>query len=181
MSVRDIEVERYRVEAHPVFCTVKTRPEAEEVVEQLRLAGFAAADVSMISPDAPSDVVHERRSKAPEGAVTGAGTGGLVGGALGWLVGVGALTIPGLGVFVAAGPIMGALSGAAVGAAVGGIGGSLVGLGVPEVEAKRYEERLREGQILIAVHTYDRRERARARDVFRLTEAEVVPYTEETE
>ncbi len=85
--------------------------------------------------------------KAPEGAATGATAGGLLGGALGWLAGIGALAIPGVGPFVAAGPIMAALGGAAVGATAGGITGTLVGLGIPELEAKQYDEKIRGGNI----------------------------------
>src|SRR6202012_6063808 len=99
------------------------------------------------------DFAHEKHTKAPEGAATGAGTGGVLGGALGWLVGIGALAIPGVGPFIAAGPIMAALGGAAIGGAVGGIAGALIGLGTPEYEAKRYEGKIKSGNVLISVHT----------------------------
>ena len=163
----------------PVFCAVRSRREAEKVVDRLRAAGFDAADVSLVSPDVEANVVHERHTKAPEGAVTGAGTLGLVGGAFGWLVGAGALAIPGLGPFVAAGPIMAALAGGAVGAAVGGVAGGLAGLGIPEIEARQCEERLRDAQILIAVHADDPAARARAGAVFRRSEAECIIYEDD--
>jgi hypothetical protein len=112
------------------------------------------------------DFAHEKNTKAPEGAVTGAGTGGVIGGALGWIAGIGALAIPGVGPFIAAGPIMAALSGAAVGAAVGGIAGGLIGLGIPELEAKRYEGKVKAGNLLISVHTEDANEITRAKNIF---------------
>jgi uncharacterized membrane protein len=138
-----------------VFCLARSEEQAANIVESLRTAGFSNNDISVLLPDKSStrEFAHEKGTKAPEGAVTGAGTGGLLGGALGWLVGIGALAIPGLGPFIAAGPIMAALGGAAVGATAGGLVGALVGMGIPEYEAKRYEARLREGRVLISVHT----------------------------
>src|SRR3954463_6718498 len=130
-----------------VFCLARDLDQASRIVEDLKMAGFSNNDISVLLPDKAGtrDFAHEKGTKAPEGAVTGAGTGGVLGGALGWLAGGGALAIPGLGPFIAAGPIMAALSGAAVGAATGGLIGALVGMGIPEYEAKRYEGRLREG------------------------------------
>jgi len=98
------------------------------------------------------DFAHKKDTKAPEGATTGGLTGGVIGGALGWLAGIGALAIPGLGPFIAAGPIVGLLAGAGAGGAIGGVVGSLVGMGIPEYEAKRYEGRIKEGGILLSVH-----------------------------
>src|SRR4030095_11077898 len=110
----------------------------------LKLAGFSNNDISVLLPDKQGtrDFAHEKNTKAPEGAAAGAGTGGAIGGVLGWLAGIGALAIPGVGPFIAAGPIMAALGGAAIGAAVGGISGALVGLGMPEFEAKSYEGKI---------------------------------------
>src|SRR5262245_6919916 len=126
-----------------VICIANSRTQAETIVERLKSSGFSPNDISVLFPDKASsrEFAHEKNTKAPEGAATGAGTGGAVGGVLGWLAGIGALAIPGVGPFIAAGPIMAALSGAAVGAAVGGITGALVGMGIPEYEAKRYEGR----------------------------------------
>jgi len=151
-----------------VFCLTKTQVQAEQIVDQLKAAGFSYNDVSVLFPDKTGtrDFAHEKNTKAPEGAATGAGTGGAIGGVLGWLVGIGALAIPGLGPFIAAGPIMAALSGAAVGAAVGGISGALIGMGIPEYEAKRYEGKIKEGNILISVHTEDSNELKRAKEIF---------------
>jgi hypothetical protein len=151
-----------------VFCTATTQSQAEAIVNQLRVSGFLDTDISVLFPDkrGTRDFAHENHTKAPEGAVAGAGTGGLLGGTLGLLAGIGALAIPGLGPFIAAGPIMGALSGAAAGATVGGFTGALIGMGIPEVEAKRYEGKLRDGNILISVHTEDSKQREIAKKTF---------------
>src|ERR1700752_4490894 len=126
----------------------------DHAVEALKAAGFSNNDVSALFPDKQGtrEFAHEKNTKAPEGATTGAGTGALLGGGLGWLAGIGALAIPGLGLFIAAGPIMAALAGAGAGGIVGGIAGALVGMGIPEYEAKRYEGRIKEGGILLSVH-----------------------------
>jgi hypothetical protein len=167
--------------AQAVFCLAKTEAQAISIVEQLKAAGFSPNDISVLFPDktGTKDFAHEHHTKAPEGAAAGAGTGGILGGALGWLVGIGALAIPGLGPFIAAGPIMAALSGAAAGAALGGITGALIGLGIPEYEAKRYEGKIREGNVLISVHAEDRHERARAKQIFEQAGAEDVADTAE--
>jgi len=151
-----------------VLCIATSREQAVRIVDRLKSANFSNNDISALFPDKVStrDFAHEKNTKAPEGAVTGAGSGGLLGGALGWLAGIGALTIPGVGPFIAAGPIVAALSGAAVGAAVGGIAGALVGLGIPEFEAKRYEGKVKEGNILISVHTENGDEIKRAKTIF---------------
>src|SRR5690349_13285938 len=132
-----------------VFC-IASEAQAQDIVNRLKAANFSNNDISVLFPDrsGTKDFAHEHQTKAPEGAATGAGTGAVLGGTLGWLAGIGALAIPGLGPFVAAGPIAAALSGAAMGGAVGGVAGALVGLGIPEYEAKRYEGKVREGAIL---------------------------------
>jgi hypothetical protein len=154
--------------AKAVFGIASSALQAESIVNDLKGAGFSMSDISVLFPDrgGTRDFAHEKNTKAPEGATAGAGAGGLLGGGLGWLVGIGSLAIPGLGPFIAAGPIMAALSGAAVGAAVGGLTGALVGMGIPEIEAKAYESKIREGNILISVHTEDGDERNRAKDIF---------------
>jgi hypothetical protein len=151
-----------------VFCIATSRQQADGIVDQLKNANFISNDISVLFPDKGTtrDFAHETHTKAPEGAATGAGTGGVIGGALGWIAGIGALAIPGVGPFIAAGPIIAALSGAAVGAAVGGIAGGLIGLGIPEIEAKRYEGKIRKGNILISVHTENSEEISRAKDIF---------------
>src|ERR687886_3120803 len=151
--------------AKAVFGIATTEAQPLRIVDELKAAGFSATDISLLFPDkhGTKDFAHEQHTKAPEGAATGAGTGGILGGALGWLVGIGTLAIPGLGPFIAAGPIMAALSGAAAGAALGGIAGALVGMGIPEYEAKRYEGKVKEGNILISVHADDSTERDRAK------------------
>ena len=157
-----------------VFCIAKTESQAESIVAELKSSGFSNSDISALLPDKKGtrDFAHEKNTKAPEGATTGAGAGGLLGGTLGWLVGIGALAIPGVGPLIAAGPIVAALSGAAVGAAVGGVGGALVGMGIPELEAKQYEGKVRDGNILISVHTDDSDEASRVRDIFKRQNAE---------
>lgn len=151
-----------------VFCIATSRIQADEIVDQLKNANFSNNDISALFADKETshDFAHEKNTKAPEGAVTGAGTGGVVGGALGWIAGIGALAIPGVGPFIAAGPIVAALSGAAIGATVGGIAGGLIGLGIPELEAKRYEGKIKDGNILISVHTENSAEIARAKEIF---------------
>jgi hypothetical protein len=151
-----------------VFCIATSRHQADQIVDQLKNANFFNNDISVLFPDKGTtrDFAHETHTKAPEGVATGAGTGGVVGGALGWIAGIGALAIPGVGPFIAAGPIMAALSGAAVGAAVGGVAGGLIGLGIPEIEAKRYEGKIKQGNILLSVHTENSEEITRAKNIF---------------
>src|SRR3954471_9093234 len=141
-----------------VLGLVSNHAQAETIVDDLRNSGFANNDISALFPDKSGtrDFAHEQNTKAPEGAVAGAGAGGAIGGTLGLLAGIGALAIPGLGPFIAAGPILAALSGAAAGATVGGIAGALIGLGIPEVEAKAYEGKIKGGSILVSVHVEDR-------------------------
>jgi len=164
-----------------VIGVVETREQAERTVGALRAEGFAVQDISVLFPDkrGTQDFAHENNTKAPEGAIAGAGTGGLLGGTLGLLAGIGALAIPGLGPLIAAGPIMAALSGVAAGAAVGGVTGALIGLGIPEIEAKVYEGKLRGGNILIAVHAESADSRKLADDIFRRTGARDVNTTSE--
>ena len=148
---------------------VETRDHGEGVIRELHKLGFASDQISALLPDKGSrgDVIHETSTKAPEGAVIGGATLGAVGGALGLLAGIGLLAIPGLGPFIAAGPILAALSGAAAGAALGGVGGALLGMGVPEIEAKVYEGKLRGGNVLIAIHCETSEEQTTARDALK--------------
>ena len=165
-----------------VFCIAKSEIQAERIVSELRSAGFSSSDVSVLFPDKQGtrDFAHEKHTKAPEGAAGGASAGGLLGGGLGWLVGIGALAIPGVGPFIAAGPIMAALGGAALGAGVGGLTGAFVGMGIPELEAKRYEGKLKAGNFVISVHTEDSDQRSRAKDIFKRASAEDISSTGES-
>src|ERR1035437_5477690 len=124
-----------------VFGIYKSELDVDRAVDRFKVEGFRNSDISVLMPtkDSTQNFAHEKETKAPEGAATGAAAGAVLGGGLGWLVGLGALAIPGIGPFVAAGPIMAALAGAGVGGTVGGIAGALIGLGIPEYEAKRYE------------------------------------------
>jgi hypothetical protein len=145
-------------------------------LEALRSAGFRSTDISVLMPEnvGTKDFVHKKDTKAPEGATTGAASGAVIGGALGWLVGIGALAIPGLGPFIAAGPIMGMLAGAGAGGAVGGIAGALIGMGIPEYEAKRYEGRVKSGGILLSVHCDSSEWVKRAKTILEQTGAEEI-------
>lgn len=155
--------------------------QAEEAVRQLRAAGFVENDISVLLPDQKGtrDFAHEHSTKAPEGAIGGVGAGGALGGTLGLLAGIGLLAIPGLGPFIAAGPIMAALGGAAAGAAVGGITGALVGMGIPEVEAKQYAGKIEGGNILMSVHVESDELKDRAKKVLDQCNAEDVAVTGE--
>ena len=158
------------------FGIYSTRAQVEHGINTLLLAGFRSEDISVLFPDnqGTKDFADEKNTKAPEGATTGAGTGGVIGGTLGLLVGIGTLAIPGLGPFIAAGPIMSALAGMGVGGAVGGLIGALVGMGIPEYEAKRYEGRIKNGSILVSVHCDNSEWVGRAKDILKQTGAEDV-------
>lgn len=157
-----------------VFGIVKSYPQAEQAVDRLQTSGFRPDEISVLFPDTQGkhDFGHVKATKAPEGATTGGVAGGVTGGVLGLLAGIGSLAIPGVGPFIAAGPIMAALSGAAIGAGTGGLIGALVGMGIPEVEAKRYESKLRAGNYLIAVDAENGDEKDRAKEVLKQAGAE---------
>ena len=160
------------------------RTSFENALEALRAAGFRNSDVSAILPErdrTAKDFAHEIHTKAPEGAATGAGAGAATGGVLGWLVGLGAIAIPGLGPLVAAGPVVAALAGAGAGGATGGLVGGLIGAGIPEVEAKRYAGRIREGGYLISVHCDDSQWAKRAEEILEATGGRDVVKTSESE
>src|SRR5271165_47945 len=164
-----------------VFGIYPSYANVESGVDGLKAAGFSNRDISVLLPESAGsrDFAHEKGTKAPEGATAGAGTGVVLGGAMGWLLGVGALAIPGLGPFIAAGPIMAALAGAGVGGAVGGIAGALIGMGIPEYEAKRYEGRVKDGGILISVHCDSAEWTKRAKDILGGTGAQDISSTGE--
>ncbi|HEX2868614.1 MAG TPA: quinol:electron acceptor oxidoreductase subunit ActD [Ignavibacteriales bacterium] len=165
-----------------VFGIYNTRMAVENAVDSLKNAGFRNTDISVLMQEneGSKDFAMEKGTKAPEGAATGAGTGLVVGGALGWLVGIGALAIPGIGPFLAAGPIVTALAGAGAVGALGGIAGTLVGMGIPEFEAKRYDGRIRKGGILLSIHCDDEDWIRRAKDMLRQTGAEDISSTGES-
>src|SRR3954447_7197505 len=154
--------------ANTVVCMTQDRAQAEQIVTALRDGNFSNAGISVVLPDvAPSQALQPvEDNKSAEGAAIGAGTGGVIGGVLGWLVGIGALTLPGIGPLLAAAPIVAALSGAAVGGTVGGVAGGLTGLGFSDDEVNRYLGRIKEGHALVAVHSDDSGELERARDLF---------------
>jgi hypothetical protein len=152
------------------------RTSLETGVDALKNANFRNEDISVLFPDnaGSKEFAHEKNTKAPEGATTGATTGVLAGGALGWLAGIGALAIPGVGPFIAAGPIVAALAGAGVGGTLGGLTGALIGAGIPEYEAKRYEGRIKEGGILVSVHCDSSEWTKKAKDILEHTGAQDV-------
>jgi uncharacterized membrane protein len=164
-----------------VFCIAQNIDQAEIIVNDLKTAGFSNNDISVLFPDKSTtkDFAHEKNTKAPEGAAIGGTVGIGTGAVLGWLAGIGSLAIPGVGPFIAAGPIMGALSGAAVGAATGSLTGALIGVGIPEYEAKRYEGKVRGGSALISVHTASSEARDKAKEIFERAHAEDISTTEE--
>jgi hypothetical protein len=163
------------------FGIFPTRTGAEHCVDALLAAGFRGDDVSVLVPDLQStkELATEKNTKAPEGATTGATAGGAIGGTFGLLAGIGALAIPGLGPFIAAGPIMAALAGVGAGAATGGLIGALVGMGIPEYEAKRYQGRVKDGGILVSVHCDDSAWVDKAKDILKRTGAEDISSTGE--
>ena len=158
------------------FGIFPSRGQAEQAIDALMAAGFRNDDISVLAPDqkATHELATEKNTKAPEGTTTGVATGGAIGGTLGLLAGIGALAIPGVGPFIAAGPIMGALAGLGVGGAVGGLVGALVGMGIPEYEAKRYEGRIKDGGILLSVHCDSSEWTSKAKDILERSGAQDV-------
>jgi hypothetical protein len=165
-----------------VFGIYKSAEHAERAVDSLIAAGFASTAISVLLPDTGStrDFAHQKDTKAPEGATAGVTAGGVVGGTLGVLAGIGALAIPGLGPFIAAGPIMAGLAGLGVGGAVGGLVGALVGMGIPEYEAKRYEGQVKGGGTLLSVHCDTSDQISRAKDLLKGTGATDIASTGES-
>jgi hypothetical protein len=164
-----------------VYCIAKNREQAESIVSALRDGGFSSNEISVLLPDKSGtrDFAHEQNTKLPEGAATGGVAGMGVGAALGWLAGIGSLAIPGVGPFIAAGPIMAALGGAAVGGAAGGVIGGLVGMGIPEYEAKRYDGKIRGGGALISVHTDNADQVKTVKKIYERAGAEDIKSTSE--
>ena len=162
-----------------VIGMVETQMQAERIVSEVQSGGVSPTQISVLFPDkqGTKDFAHEHNTKAPEGAIAGVGAGGVIGGTIGLLAGIGALAIPGVGPLIAAGPLMAALSGAAAGATVGGVAGALIGLGIPELEAKAYEGKIRGGNILIAVHVENTEDEKRAKVVFEKHQAHDVVVT----
>jgi hypothetical protein len=163
------------------FGIYSAREQVEDCIQALRNADFRVEDISILYPEneGSKDFAHVKATKAPEGATAGAAGGAAIGGVLGWLAGIGAIAIPGIGPFIAAGPIMAALAAAGVGGAVGGLAGSLVGMCIPEYEAKRYEGRIRKGGYLLSVHCDNSDWVEKAKDILRRTGAEDISSTGE--
>lgn len=164
-----------------VYCIALDQLHAETIVARLKDAGFPSNDISVLFPDkgGTRDFAHEQNTKLPEGAATGGVAGMGTGAVLGWLAGIGSLAIPGVGPFIAAGPILAALGGAAVGGAAGGIIGGLIGMGIPEYEAKLYDGKVRSGNILISVHTENTDQLKAAKKIFEDAKADDIRSTSE--
>jgi hypothetical protein len=165
-----------------VFGIYPTHESADAAVAMLRTSGFRSTDVSVLFPqnDASQGFGHEKGTKSAEGAVTGCGTGAVIGGALGLLADIGMFTIPGVGPFIAAGPIVAILAGMGAGGAIGGTIGALVGTGIPEYQAKRYEGRMKKGGILLSVHADDQEWTTKGKSILEQTGAEDISSTGET-
>jgi len=165
-----------------VFGIYPTQDSADAAVDMLRTKGFRPTDISILFPEnsGSKEFGHEKGTKSAEGAVAGGGTGAVIGGALGWLAGIGLLAIPGVGPFIAAGPIVAALAGMGAGGAIGGTTGALIGLGIPEYQAKRYEGRMRKGGILLSVHADDQEWVNKGRKILEQTGAEDIASTTES-
>ncbi|MGD0545865.1 MAG: DUF3341 domain-containing protein [Candidatus Acidiferrales bacterium] len=159
-----------------------TRESVERAVDIFLKSGFTTSDVSVLLPEnlGGKPIATHKDTKAPEGATAGGAGGAVVGGTLGLLAGIGALAIPGLGPFIAAGPIMAALAGMGVGGAVGGFAGALIGMGIPEYEAKRYEGRIQKGGILLSVHCDTSDQIKRGKEILKNTGAEDISSTGES-
>ena len=168
-------------EGPPIHAAEQPTAAAEQAANALINAGFNSSEISVLLPEnlGTREIGTEKATKAPEGTATGAGTGAVIGGTLGWLAGIGVLAIPGVGPLIAAGPIVAALTGVGVGGALGGITGALIGMGIPEYEAKRYEGRVREGGILLSVHSDNSEWTRKAKDILERTGAEDVSSTGE--
>ncbi|MFN8636854.1 MAG: general stress protein [Chloroflexota bacterium] len=145
-----------------VVAVFEDRDDAQDAINALRDAGFMADDISILARDRDTAgrLAEDTGTEAATGAATGALAGGLLGGVAGWLVGIGALAIPGVGPIIAAGPLAAALGGAAIGAAGGGIIGALTGAGIPEEEARYYDTEFRQGGIVVTVQARGRYDEA---------------------
>jgi hypothetical protein len=164
-----------------VFGIYPSHSDTENAVTSLQAAGFRNTDVSILYPEnqGTKDLAITRSTKAPEGTVAGAVLGAVLGGVMGWLIGAGMIAVPGLAMFVAAGPLMCALSGIGAGAVAGGLIGALIGLAAPEYEARRYEGRIRKSGILLSVHCDDADWVKTARMILQQTGAENISCTTE--
>jgi hypothetical protein len=160
--------------ATSIFCLAQSDDIARSIVEELEVSGVRSNDVSVLFPDttALTTFANERDIQVLKRTSVCASAGIALGGALAWLASIGSLTIPGIGPFIAAGPIGTALAGTTVGATIGGLAGALVGLGISKIEAKRYEDKIRMGGILVSAHALNRREINRVKSIFTVEGAE---------
>ncbi len=151
-----------------VSAIFKTRPQAENALEQLDDAGFRHDQVSLVMSDETRDEYIRQikeSSKADEGAAAGAGVGGLAGAVAGMLLAAGTIAIPGINLIVT-GALVSSLAGLGAGGLVGGLIGGLVGAGIPEHEAKYYEKEIKNGNFLVTVDTNTKEQESVAREIF---------------
>jgi len=142
----------------------RTADQARDAISALKDAGYPASDISLLAHDRETTrtMAQDTGTNAGAGAATGAVAGGVLGGLGGWLVGIGALAIPGIGPFIAAGAFATALTGAAIGAGVGVVAGALIGMGVPREDADWYEQEVKGGNTLVTVNAAGRYGEAQA-------------------
>jgi uncharacterized membrane protein len=156
--------------SHTVAGAFQSSSDAEKALNALKESGFTPEQVSVVAKDTrETQSMVERSDMAgaeTSGATAGAFLGGITGGIAGWLVGIGALAIPGIGPIVAAGALATTLGGAAVGALAGGLLGALVDAGIPEEDARTYETHVSEGRILITAQAASAQQAQEARDAF---------------
>lgn len=168
-----------------ISCIANCRSIAEMIVGQLKFYGISNRAISVLYPDEERNGRKTHHFGAEpdipdaNGVPASAGTGAVIGGTLGWVMGIGAMAVPGVGAFIAAGPIIGSLSSAAVGATVGGIAGGLIALGIPDRQARNYEDRILLGNILISVHTESPAEAMQAKFIFTRGRAQDICLTDE--
>src|SRR4029450_11980232 len=164
-----------------VFGVYPPQESADAAVDTLRTKGFRNTDISVLFPQnvGSKEFGHEKGTKSAEGAVAGVGSGGGIGGPRGVAV-IRMVAIPGVGPFIAAGPIVATLAGMGAGGAIGGTTGALIGLGIPEYQAKRYEGRMRKGGILLSVHADDQEWASKGKQILEQTGAEDISAIGET-
>lgn len=169
-----------------VFCIANCRNQAELILDQLKCCGVSNKQISVLYTDPETQGgksghygTDNARGVRAAGSLPRA-AGAVVGGTLGWIMGIGPLCMPGVGTFIAAGPIVASLAGVAAGASVSGITGGLVGMGVSENQAQHYEARIRLGNLLISVHTESPAEAIQARFIFTRSRAQEICITDES-
>ena len=162
-SVETINAE----EQHTVVGIFENTDNAIAALNELREADFNAEQISVVARDAEATTeISEQTDLVAEEAGKGALAGTFLGGVAGWLIGISALAIPGIGPVIGAGIIGTALAGAGIGAAAGGLIGALGAYGIPEEDARGYEEEVRQGGVLLTAHAGNAEQAAQAQMIF---------------